>query len=121
MIFGKGLAVEQNVWDNSIDQQTKERYIPVELGTGVQWDGNKRIENAEGRFHFRHRSRYEIKGPIEWDHPVMGRKFMVYERINLGRDGVQWQMFTINEEKNGLGRVYDARAGTGYTNVFGRP
>ena len=44
LIFGKGLAVEQNVWDNSINHQTKERYIPVELWTGIQWDGNKELK-----------------------------------------------------------------------------
>lgn len=66
---------------------------------------------------FRHRSQYQIKGPTEWEHPVMRQKFTVYERINPGRDGVKWQLFTINDEKTGLGRVYDARAELG-TRMF---
>jgi hypothetical protein len=48
---------------------------------------------------------------MDWEHPTMGIKFLVYERINPGKDGVKLQLFTINQEQNGLGRVYDGRPG----------
>ncbi|HEV8726090.1 MAG TPA: hypothetical protein VGW77_36205 [Candidatus Binatia bacterium] len=54
---------------------------------------------------------------MEWAHPVMGQTFVFYERINPGREGVKLQRFTVNEEKSGLGRVYDARPGLG-TRMF---
>ncbi|MBI4488306.1 MAG: hypothetical protein HY694_04415 [Deltaproteobacteria bacterium] len=66
---------------------------------------------------FRHRSQYQIKGPMEWKHPVTGQTFIVYERTNPGKDGVKLQLFTINEDQSGLGRVYDARPGLG-TRMF---
>jgi hypothetical protein len=110
-------AADIKVWEASINPQTKERYIPVELWAGAEWDGNRELKTPKADFTFRHRSQYQIKGPMEWEHPVMGQTFIVYERINPGRDGVKLQRFTINREKNGLGRVYDARPGLG-TRMF---
>src|SRR5258706_2879992 len=106
-------ASDSSIWDASINSQTKERYIPVELWAGVEWDGSKELKMQKADFTFRHRSAYQIKGPMEWEHPVLRQMFVVYERINPGRDGVKLQRFTINQEKNGLGRVYDARSGLG--------
>jgi hypothetical protein len=110
-------AAGANVWETSINPQTKERYIPVELWAGAEWDGNRELKTPKADFTFRHRSQYQIKGPMEWEHPVMGQTFIVYERINSGRDGTKLQRFTINQKKNGLGRVYDARPGLG-TRMF---
>ncbi len=106
-------AADSNVWEASINTQTKERYIPVELWAGAEWDGNRELKMPKADFTFRHRSEYQIKGPMEWEHPLMRQTFIVYERINPGRDGVKLQRFTINQEKHGLGRVYDARSGLG--------
>lgn len=110
-------AADINTWQASINSQTKERYIPVELWAGTDWDGNRELKTPKADSTFRHRSQYQLKGPMEWEHPVMGQTFIVYERINPGRDGVKLQRFTINQEKNGLGRVYDARPGLG-TRMF---
>ena len=111
-------AAGSHVWERSIRHPAKERYFPVELWTGAEWDGKKELKMPQANFTFAHRrGRYEIKGPIAWAHPVMGQTFVVYERINPGRDGDKLQRFTINQEKNGLGRVYDARPGLG-TRMF---
>ena len=106
-------ASDSSIWEASINRQTRERYIPIDLWAGAEWDGNKELKMPKVDSTFRHRSEYKIKGPMEWEHPVMRQTFVVYERINPGRDGVKLQRFTINLEKNGLGRVYDARSGLG--------
>jgi len=109
---------DMKAWELSINSQTKERYIPVELWAGAAWDGKTELKMppVDSTYHHR-RAQYEIKGPMEWIHPLMGQTFVVYERINPGRDGVKLQRFTINQEKSGLGRVYDARPGLG-TRMF---
>ncbi|MGH7831326.1 MAG: hypothetical protein ACREP8_14240, partial [Candidatus Binatia bacterium] len=83
----------------------------MELWAGAEWDGNRELKLPGVDGTYRHRSSYRITGPIEWKHPVTGQTFLVYERTNPGRDGVKLQRFTINEEKSGLGRLYDARPG----------
>ena len=101
-----------NAWDSSTNPATKERYIPVELWAGAEWDGKKELKMPKVDGTYRHRkATYQIKDPMEWEHPTMGRKFLVYERINPGKDGTKWQLFTINEDQNGLGRLYDGRPG----------
>jgi hypothetical protein len=110
--------VDLKAWETSINPLTKERFIPVELWAGAEWDGKRELKMPPVNNSYRHRrSQYEIKGPVEWAHPVIGQTFVVYERINPGREGVKLQRFTINQEKNGLGRVYDARPGLG-TRMF---
>jgi hypothetical protein len=41
----------------------------------------------------------DIKGPMEWKHPMTGETLVVYERTNQERDGVKLQLFAMNEEK----------------------
>lgn len=111
-------ALDLKVWEESINIEKKERYIPVELWAGAEWDGANMLKMPMVNGTYRHgKTTYQIKGPMEWEHPTMGQKFLVYERINPGRDGVKLQRFTINQEKNGLGRLYDARPGLG-TRMF---
>jgi len=105
-------ALDLKAWAASISPQTNERYIPVELWAEAEWQGSKVLQMPKVDGTYRHRkATYQIKGPMEWEHPAMGRKFLVYERINPGRDGVKWQLFTINRDQNGLGRLYDGRPG----------
>ena len=65
----------------------------------VKVDGNYRLRTAA----------YSIRGPTEWMHPATGQNHSVYERINPGSNGTKWQIFVINEERTGLGRLYDGR------------
>jgi hypothetical protein len=104
-------ALDVKIWEGSTNSETRERYIPVELWAGAEWDGKRELKMPRVDATYRHRSAYQIKGPMEWEHPSMGRTFLVYERINPGRDGVKWQLFTINQDRNGLGRLYDGRPG----------
>jgi hypothetical protein len=111
-------ASESSIGEVSINPQNKERYIPAELWAGATWDGKTELKMPPVNNTYRHRrAQYEIKGPTEWTHPIIGQTFVVYERINPGKDGVKLQRFTINQDKTGLGRVYDARPGLG-TRMF---
>jgi hypothetical protein len=107
-------AVESSVWEASINSQTKERFIPVELWTGANWGGQKELKMAPVDGTYRHRtSTYYIKGPLEWKHPVTGETSLVFERLNPGRnkDDDKLQLFTVNQDQTGLGRLFDGRPG----------
>lgn len=108
-----GAAAEQSPWDSAFDTATKQRFIPVELWTGMEWDGSKELDMAKAEKRFGDRAQKDIKGPMEWKHPVTGATLMVYERTNQERTGIKSQLFAMNEEKTGLGRVYDARRDLG--------
>ena len=115
LVAASASALDTNAWNSSINTETKERYIPVELWSGAEWDGKKELKMAKVDANFRHRESYQIKGPTEWKHPVTAETFLVYERSNPGRraSDAKWQLFAINQEKNGLGRVYDSRPDLG--------
>ena len=109
---GSAAALDMTVWEQSTNPQTKERYIPVELWAGVDWDGTRdlRMPKVDGAYSHR-TAKYHIKGPAEWKHPVTGKTLVVYERINPGSDGDKSQIFTINDDQTGLGRLFDGRPG----------
>jgi hypothetical protein len=117
LVPARGASIDFKVWEGSTDRASGERYVPVELWSGTEWDGKREIKMPQVDATYRHRSSYQIKGPVEWKHPVIGEAFLVYERINPGRDGIKSQLFTVNGEKSGLGRLYDARPGLG-TRMF---
>lgn len=98
---------------------TKARFIPVELWIGMEWDGTKELKMSNAETRFGDRLNKDIKGPTEWKHPVTGETLVVYERTNQEKDGVKSQLFTMNEEKTGLGRVYDSRTEFGVRTFSG--
>ena len=46
-------TADQSPWDSSIDAVTKARFIPVELWTGMEWDGKRELQMIEGGNAFR--------------------------------------------------------------------
>ena len=102
---------DAEVWKKSIEG--KKRFIPVELWAGVQWDGRKELALPSVDAEYSHinkpNSQYRITGPNPWLHPVLDKTFLVYERINPGKNGIKFQRFTKNRNNTGLGRVYDSR------------
>ncbi|HEY6201046.1 MAG TPA: hypothetical protein VI231_20765 [Candidatus Binatia bacterium] len=107
------IASAQTVWDKSYDAALKERFIPIELWTGAEWDGARELKMTLADIRFGDRAQKEIKGPVEWKHPNTGETILVYERTNQEKSGVKVEFFAMNEAKNGLGRVYDSRATLG--------
>jgi hypothetical protein len=110
-------AVDQSPWASSIDPASKSRFIPVELWT--DWDGSKELKMSNAELRFGDRLNKDIKGPMEWKHPMTGETLIVYERINQERDGIKSQLFAMNGEKTGLGRVYDSRTEFGVRTFSG--
>lgn len=106
-------ASESNPWDSATNLETRARFIPVELWTGGAWNGRRELElpKVDGRYSHNHSTSYSIKGPMEWKHPATGQTHVVYERVNPQKDGPKLQIFTINDERTGLGRLYDGRPG----------
>jgi hypothetical protein len=103
-------AAGANPWDGATNIETRERFIPVELWAGAEWDGRRGLEMPEVDGRYRHnKAAYSIKGPVEWKHPATGQTHFVYERINPDKGGPKWQIFAINDDRTGLGRLYDGR------------
>ncbi len=121
MLCASALAwsADMSHWQASIDTARKERFIPVELWNGGQWDGKRDLamNSIDGSYSHR-RTVFHIKGPMDWKHPETGETYRVYERLNPGA-GLKKQLFAINPEKSGLGRVYDARPGLGLRTLTG--
>ena len=112
LVSTSALALDIKAWEESINPETKERYIPVELWAGAEWDGKRELRMPKVDGTYSHRTAtYQVKGPTEWKHPVTGKVFVVYERINPGKDGDKSQIFTINDHQTGLGRLFDGRPG----------
>src|SRR4051794_25669649 len=101
---GSASASDSTAWDLSVNTETKERYIPVELWAGAEWDGTKELKMPKVDATYRHKESYQIKGPKEWTHPATGENHTIYERINPGRrqSDAKWQLFAINEDRSGL-------------------
>jgi hypothetical protein len=83
------------------------RFIPVELWTGSDWNGEKSLTLPPTDLTFGKRGHKRIIGPRKWTHPSSGTVHQIYERRN--RDKVQY--FAVNRKGDGLGRVYDSRYG----------
>ena len=96
--------LQADPWQSAYNSATGSRFIPVELWTGGQWDGNRELAATKADFG---KDRRSVTGPLEWTRPGTGEKLMVYERLNRDKK----QLFVINSNKDGIGRVEDSRYG----------
>jgi hypothetical protein len=119
LVCASAFALDIKAWEDSTNPETKERYIPVELWSGAEWDGKRELKMPRVDASYRHHSTYPIKGPTDWKHPVTGQTYNVYERISPEKGGAKWQLFAVNQEQSGLGRVYDARGQLGTRTMSG--
>jgi len=125
-------ADEKNHWDQAYNSATKERFIPVELFTGGEWDGKHELVLKEvsttacASANGRPCDNYTITGPfktesndtkIKW----AGNEIPYYRRtFTIPRRGDVESFFTINASRDGLVRIYDKRKQWGertYTGV----
>lgn len=101
-----GHAVAQgSPWDAAFDHASGTRFIPVELWTGSDWDGNRDLRATPALLAFGKRGEKALTGPIEWTRPGTSEKLLVYRRTNRDKE----QLFAITSRRDGLGRVYDSR------------
>ncbi len=107
LVVGVANAADLSKWAASYDPVAKTRYIPVELWTGGEWDGNRELRMTPANLFFGKRGEKRISGPVAWTRPGTGEAIQVYERNNKGKK----QLFALSSRGDGLGRVFDLRYG----------
>ena len=101
--FGVAGNANADAWDNLYTPDTGERFIPVELWTGMYWDGSRNLAMTKVTPNPNHR--VTISGPEDYTRPTTGEVLKVYRRVNKGKI----QLFTVTSNKDGIGRVFDSR------------
>ena len=82
----------------------KERFIPIELWLGISSTGSNELKFYEVN-NKQHGGKLKVRGPINWKNEKTGKTIQVYER----KRGSKIQYFTITNNGQCLGRVWDSR------------
>jgi len=103
-----GLAASLNeasadAWDDAYSPDADERFIPIELWTGMAWNGSRDLLLSEAIPN--ENSRVKISGPEDYTRPNTGERLKVYRRVNKKKV----QLYSVTSRKDGLGRVFDNR------------
>ena len=89
----------------------EERFIPLELFTGGEIRTDNEIKFTEANLVFGDKKRKKIVGPENWKHPYKGETIKVYKRTRKSQSGLKTQLFTITNDGQCIGRVWDSRRG----------
>jgi hypothetical protein len=96
---------------------SNERFIPLELFTGGDIRDDVEIKYTPADLIFGEKKRKKIVGPIDWRAPGSKEIIKVYKRTLKNREGRvrKTQLFTVTNDGQCIGRVYDQRrSGTKY-------
>ena len=88
-----------------------ERFIPLELFTGGEIRDDNEIRFTIANKVFGSKKRKKITGPENWTNPISGKNIKVYRRTRAGQSGLKTQLFTITNNGQCMGRVWDSRRG----------
>jgi len=88
-----------------------ERFIPLELFTGGEIREDKEIKFTNANLVFGEKKRKKIVGPENWKNPQTGETVKVYKRTRKGQSGLKTQLFTVTNDGQCIGRVWDSRRG----------
>ena len=94
-----------------------ERFIPLELFTGGEIRDDTEIKFTNADTTFGEKRRKKIVGPIDWRAPGSKEIIKVYKRTLKNKEGRvrKTQLFTVTNDGQCMGRVYDQRrSGTKY-------
>ena len=94
-----------------------ERFIPLELFTGGEIRDDQEIRYTSADTIFGEKRRKKIVGPIDWKYPGTNEIIKVYKRTQKNKSGKvrKTQLFTVTNDGQCIGRVYDQRkSGTKY-------
>ena len=96
------------VWNAPLS--ANERFIPLELFTGgeIRDDTEIKFTKANKRFGG---GKKKIVGPEDWKNPQTGETIKVYKRTRKGQSGLKTQLFTVTNDRQCMGRVWDSRRG----------
>ena len=110
-----GIVVLYLLWIISVSAD--ERFIPLELFTGGEIRDDIEIRFTPADKIFGEKRRKKIVGPIEWKYPGTHEIIKVYKRTQKNKQGKikKTQLFTVTNDGQCIGRVYDQRkSGTKY-------
>tara|TARA_B100000287_G_scaffold312665_1_gene296010 strand:- start:46 stop:639 length:594 start_codon:yes stop_codon:yes gene_type:complete len=110
-----GIVVLYLLW--VIPVSADERFIPLELFTGGEIRDDIEIRFTPADKIFGEKRRKKIVGPIEWKYPGTDEIIKVYKRTQKNKQGKikKTQLFTVTNDGQCIGRVYDQRkSGTKY-------
>ena len=110
-----GIVVLYLLWIISVSAD--ERFIPLELFTGGEIRDDIEIRFTPADKIFGEKRRKKIVGPIEWKYPGTDEIIKVYKRTQKNKQGKikKTQLFTVTNDNQCIGRVYDQRkSGTKY-------
>lgn len=115
-LISKGIDKNNSPWNltNLYNKEDKSFFIPYQLWTGAEWDGNKKskcIHQADSTFYVNGKDPTTIKGTIKWKSPQTGKTYDIWKREKINRHKEQY--FVCHEK--GIGRVYDSRSGGRYS------
>ena len=88
-----------------------ERFIPLELFTGGEIRNDTEIKYTIADKIFGEKRRKKIIGPQDWKNPFTKEIIKVYKRTQKNREGRvrKTQLFTVTNDGQCMGRVYDQR------------
>ena len=104
-----GIVVLGLLW--IIPVSADERFIPLELFTGGEIRNDTEIKYTAADKIFGEKRRKKIIGPQDWKNPFSKEIIKVYKRTQKNREGRvrKTQLFTVTNEGQCMGRVYDQR------------
>ena len=88
-----------------------ERFIPLELFTGGEIRDDTEIKFSKANLVFGEKKRKKIVGPEDWNDPQTGKLIKVYKRTRKSQSGLKTQLFTVTNNGQCIGRVWDSRRG----------
>ena len=91
--------------------QAFERFIPLELFTGGKIRNDTEIKFTNANLVFGEKKRKKIVGPEEWKNPLTGKTIKVYKRTRKSQSGLKTQLFSVTNDGQCIGRVWDSRRG----------
>ena len=104
-----GIVVLSLLW--IIPVSAAERFIPLELFTGGEIREDTEIKFTKANKKFGKRGEKKIVGPEDWKNPQTGETIKVYKRTRKGQSGLKTQLFTVTNDRQCMGRVWDSRRG----------
>ena len=104
-----GIIVISVMWNVSVS--AAERFIPLELFTGGEIRDDTEIKFTKANKRFGKRGEKKIVGPEDWKNPQTGETIKVYKRTRKGQSGLKTQLFTVTNDGQCMGRVWDSRRG----------
>ena len=104
-----GIVVPGLLW--IIPVSADERFIPLELFTGGEIREDTEIKFTKANKKFGKRGEKKIVGPEDWKNPQTGETIKVYKRTRKGQSGLKTQLFTVTNDRQCMGRVWDSRRG----------